>query len=61
MPDFKGYQEFIQKKGSRVNQKYVIKTGASGQKIRVYQNGETAIVGKPKKRPPSTGGTPNPY
>ena len=50
----KGYQEFIQRHGSRANQKYVIKTGNSGKKIRVYQNGETALATQPKRLPFST-------
>ena len=47
------YEKFVQKHGPRKGQKYVIKNGDSGKKIRVYENGDTALV----THQPST----NPY
>lgn len=43
------YQKFVQKSGPRKNQSYRIKTGKSGLKIRVYDSGDTATVGRAKQ------------
>ena len=45
------YQKFVQKNGQRKGQKYVIKTGASGLKVRVYESGDTAVLPTSRQSP----------
>jgi len=43
------YQKFIQKSGPRQGQNYKIKRGKSGLLVKVYDNGDTALVNRNKQ------------